>query len=224
MQPGQKRIIHNGWGYGVGMQLISYYNTKINKFKQNAGNDFKDMYALLKVVRAWKEYMIFRNRSDGASHLPKSRKKSTGYNYTIKNKYRYIIKDIIIVKNTNPGDTRDIYMDLYCHSTDDMLYNIPMHLISILFQPFFASTIAGIQGAKIEQPFSIWEMNKQIFDRNLFNSATGRSTCRAHVHFSNTDPNRVYEWAKYSEFVIVESRPCHNSNGYHETQILYHSV
>ena len=108
-------------------------------------------------------------------------------------------------------------MDLYCNTTNEMLYNIPMHVISTLFQPFFASTIAGIQGAKIEQPFSIWEMSTNIFDRNLFNSATGRSTCRAHVHFSNTDPNRVYEWAKYREFVIVDSRPCHNSNGYNNT-------
>ena len=111
------------------------------------------MDAFFKVVHVWTEYMIFRNRPDGASHLPKSRNTSTGYNYTVKDQYRYTIKDIIIVKNTNPGDTRDIYMDLHCHSTDEMLYDIPMNLISTLFQPFFASTIAGIQGAKVEQPF-----------------------------------------------------------------------
>jgi len=98
-----------------------------------------------------------------------------------------------------------------------MLYNIPIHLINTLFQPFFASTIAGIQGAKIEQPFSIWEMDKNTFDRNLFNSAVGRSTCRANVHFSNTDTNRIYEWATHRQIVIVDSKPCHNSNGYGNT-------
>ena len=51
-------------------------------------------------------------------------------------------------------------MDLYCNTTNEMLYNIPIHLISTVFQPFFASTIAGFQGANIEQPFSIWEMDK----------------------------------------------------------------
>jgi len=84
IESGQKSIIHDGWGYGVGMPLISYYNTKINKFKQNTGNDFKDMYALFKVFRAWNEYMDFKHLENGASHLPKSRKKSTSYNYTIK--------------------------------------------------------------------------------------------------------------------------------------------
>ena len=81
-----------------------------------------------------------------------------------------------------PGDTINIYMDLSCISTDEMLCNIPMHVISTIFQPFFASTIAGIQGAKIGQPFSKWEMSRKTFDRNLLNSASGRSTCREHVH------------------------------------------
>ena len=107
-------------------------------------------------------------------------------------------------------------MDLYCNTTNEMLYNIPSHLISTVFQPYFASTIAGIQGAKIEEPFSIWEMEKP-FDNNLLNSATGRATCRDHVHFSNTDPNHVYEWATCRKLVILDSRPCHNSNGYNNT-------
>ena len=56
--------------------------------------------------------------------------------------------------------------------------------------------------------------NRQKHYINLFNSATGRSTCRANVHLSNSDPNYVYEWATYRKTVIVDSRPCHNSNGY----------
>ena len=135
----------------------------------------------------------------------------------IKNKYRYIIKDIIVVKN-NVG-VKEIFMDLYCTSTNEMLFNIPMHIISTLFQPFFASTIAGIPGAKIEQSFSIWEMDKKIFDRNLLNSATGRATCRNHVHFSNTDSTVIYNCAKYRTCVILDSRPCHNSSLYHETKL-----
>ena len=55
---------------------------------------------------------------------------------------------------------------------------------------------------------------QNIFDINLFDSATGRSTCRANVHFSNIDPEHVYEWATYRKTVIVDSKPCHNSNGY----------
>ena len=258
MLPGQKRIINDdGWCYGVGMPLISYYNTKINKFKQNAGNDFKDTYAMFKAFQGWKNiiqdqryeiphssraswmerievqgkgfrdfnkwismYMFTRWRQITNAHKGnrKSRKKSTSYKYIIKNKYRYTINNITVISKDEDG-TRDIYMDLYCVSTDEMLYNIPMHIISTLFQPFFASTIAGIQGAKIEQPFSIWEMETKIFDRNLLNSATGRSTCRENVHFSNTNPNRVYEWVKYRKFVIVNSKPSHNSNGYYETKL-----
>ena len=60
---------------------------------------------------------------------------------------------------------------------------------------------------------------EKIFDRNLLNSATGRSTCRDNVHFSNPNPNRVYEWVKYRQFVIVNSKPSHNSNGYDETKL-----
>ena len=162
-------------------------------------------------------YMVLRWRQITNAHKGnvKSRKKATSYKYIIKNKYRYNINDIVISKDAD--GTRDMYMDLHCTSTDEMLYNIPMHMVSTLFQPFFASTIAGVQGAKVEQPFSIWEMEKKMFDRNLLNSATGRSACREHVHFSNTDPTRVYEWAKYRQFVIVDSRPCHNSNGYDNT-------
>ena len=217
MLTGQKRIIYHGWGYGVGMPLINYFNTKINKFTQNTGNCFKDTYALFKTLNAWKTYMEYRNQPEVLSNIKKARTKSTSYNYVIKNKYRYTIEDIHVVRH-NVNKTKDIYMDLHCISTNEMLYNMPIHMISTLFQPFFASTIAGIQGARIEQPFSIWEMNLKTFNRNLLNSATGRSTCREHVHFSNTDTDHIYTWATFRKSVRIDERPCHNSNGYHETK------
>ena len=61
------------------------------------------------------------------------------------------------------------------------------------FLPNYASTIAGIQGRKIDKPFSIWNGDK-YFTRDALTSAVGCGACRKHVHFENTDSNIIYPW------------------------------
>ena len=89
-------------------------------------------------------YMQYRNQPEVLSNIKKARTKPTSCNYIIKAKYRYTSAYIHVVRH-NVSKTKDVYMDLHCISTNEMLYNIPIHMISTLFQPFFASTIAGIQ-------------------------------------------------------------------------------
>jgi len=95
--------------------------------KQIQGKGFRDFnkWLLFYMFRRW------NNITTTGNGWKKSRKKATSYYYVIKNKPRYTIQDIHVVNNV----TGDIYMDLHCTSTDEMLYNIPIHIIKSLFQP-----------------------------------------------------------------------------------------
>ncbi len=132
-----------------------------------------------------------------------------------------MIKDIY---KHNDNNEDDYYFELYCKNTQETLYNIPLHIIYTLFQPYFASTIAGIQGARIEQIYSIWEMVLKSFSRNALNSATGRAINRTLPHFSNTDTTNIYEWEDYKTHMLVDSKPDHNAQGYDETHFSFNHV
>ena len=81
----------------------------------------------------------------------------------------------------------------------------------------YASTIDGIQGAKIEKPFSIWEMDHRMFNLNRLNSAMGRATRKDYIHFSNPSPEIKYEWQVYPDNVTVKSKPKNTDKRYNKT-------
>ena len=73
------------------------------------------------------------------------------------------------VKNKRVYIITHVYGDGFIRMVDvdrDLPYWVQTYQLYNHFIGNFASTIDGIQGAKIEKPFSIWEMNHKRFNLN----------------------------------------------------------
>jgi hypothetical protein len=99
----------------------------------------------------------------------------------------------------------------------DLPYWVEVHQLYNNFIGNFASTIDGIQGAKIEKSFSIWEMNHKMFNLNRLNSAMGRSIRKDLIHFSNPSSEIRYKWQVYPLNVTAKSKPMNTDERYKHT-------
>jgi predicted GIY-YIG superfamily endonuclease len=111
------------------------------------------------------------------------------------------------------------YLDLLYIDEGVVYKQIPLYIIYMHFTANFASTIDSFQGGKIDQSFSIWQMNSPYFSRGKLNSAIGRSTKACYVHFSNTDTDKVYEWTKYDDNIELKNELNNTDERYKNTYI-----
>jgi hypothetical protein len=123
----------------------------------------------------------------------------------IKNKRIYTIEKIngkyITIKDLN----------------NENVYTFEPHQLYNNFIGNYASTIDGVQGCKLEKPFSIWEMDHVMFNLNRLNSAMGRAVRKDLIHFSHTSPEVQYKWQRYKDNVIIKSKPKNTDRRYSNT-------
>jgi hypothetical protein len=125
--------------------------------------------------------------------------------YKIKRKEIYRITNLII-------NGENTVFNLINVDNEEELTFISISNIQRHFLPNYASTIASIQGRRIDEPFSIWEMNKR-FSRDELNSAVGRGTCRLYPHFENTDSTIIYKWSTGKTHIMLNSEVTNVSYG-----------
>jgi len=81
----------------------------------------------------------------------------------------------------------------------------------------YAPTIDGVQGCKLEKPYSIWEMDHGMFNLSRLNSAMGRAVRKDLIHFSHPSSEVQYKWQRYKDNVIIKSKPKNTDKRYSNT-------
>ena len=115
--------------------------------------------------------------------------------------------DKVKVKNKRIFVIKSIEGNRVKIESDDIVLTVEVYVLYQQFIGNFASTIDSIQGCKITQKYSIWQMDHWLFNLNRLNSAMGRAVSKDLIHFSNPSTTKVYEWQKYKRYVVLKSKP-----------------
>jgi len=132
--------------------------------------------------------------SNGNKNMYHKDNKGNDKTYVMKNKLVYEI--IYIYKDSHEFDIR-------CLNTNTLIQDVPLYKIQNFFIPYFASTIDSVQGSRITEPFSIWELDNKHFNLNRLNSAIGRTINKDLVHLDLKHKDKYFEWHKYEDHIII---------------------
>ena len=134
-----------------------------------------------------------------------------GNDKTIVMKNKHIYKITYIYK-----DSQDF--DVYCLNTNTLIADVPFHKIQNFFIPYFASTIDSVQGSRITDNFSIWELDSRYFNLNRLNSAIGRTINKDLVHLDLKDKDKYFEWYEDTDHIIINPMQNNNDPLYNQTR------
>lgn len=146
--------------------------------------------------------------SDGNKHMYHVDENGNEKTYVMKNKHIYRIA--YIYENTQE-------FDICCLHTDTLIQDVPLYKIQNFFIPYFATTIDSVQGSRITENFSIWELDSQHFNLNRLNSAIGRSINKDLVHLDLKDKDKYFDWYQYDDHIIINPMPNNNDPLYSAT-------
>lgn len=146
--------------------------------------------------------------SDGNKNMYHMDRKGNDKTYVIKNKHIYKIACIYT-------DSQEF--DIYCLNTDTWIQDVPLYKIQNFFIPYFAATIDSVQGSRMTEKFSIWELDSQYFNLNRLNSAIGRTINKDLVHLELKNKDKYFDWYKYDDHIIINPMPNNNDPLYSTT-------
>jgi hypothetical protein len=126
--------------------------------------------------------------------------------------------DKVKVKNKRIFVIKNIKGNRVTIESDNIVLTVEVYVLYQQFIGNFASTIDSIQGCKITEKYSIWQMDHWLFNLNRLNSSMGRAVSKNLIHFSNPSHTKVYEWQKYKRCVVLKSKPNNINERYQQTK------